>query len=178
MSEDEEDLEGIDDNEDEENVVVLPTFPEPNSIPPATFYTIQGLASWLNQNASYKGYFINYPNQFPYLYAMTSSLSSIGYNVQNVPLSPFVTTLSQTQSRQYTDQLTLFRKVYAYNSNAYVAYVSTGVSPIYYRFQTYQELMNYKASVPLVNKLYPFDAMAYGTNESGSTLGWIVPFPL
>jgi hypothetical protein len=29
-----------------------------------------------------------------------------------------------------------------------------------------------------VNKLYPFEAMANGKNEHGSTLGWIIPFPL
>ena len=158
--------------------VVPPIFPDPNTIPPPEFYTMQGLASWLNQHPTYKGYFINYPNQFPCLYAMTSTLSTMNYNIENVPLAPFVTTLSQSQSRKYTDQLTLFRKVYAYNSNAYINFVNTGVNPVYYRFQTYQELMNYKASVSLVNKLYPFDAMLYGTTEYGDTLGWYVPFPL
>jgi len=118
---------------------------------------------------------------------MTSTLSTQGYNIQNVPLAPVVTTLSQHQAQIYTSQLTLFRTVYAFNSNAYLNYISsannvstgiTPVSPVYYRFQTYNEMNNFKASVPLINKMYPFDAMANGKNEAGSTLGWIVPFPL
>jgi hypothetical protein len=39
-------------------------------------------------------------------------------------------------------------------------------------------MMNYKASVPVINKLYPFDAMAKGKDENLSTLGWVIPFPL
>jgi hypothetical protein len=52
------------------------------------------------------------------------------------------------------------------------------VNPIYFRFQTYKEYTEYKSSVAMVNKMYPFDAMALGTNENGSTLGWVIPFPL
>lgn len=95
------------------------------------------------------------------------------YNIQNVPLSPLVTTLSQQQSRIYRQQLALFQQVYSYNSNAYVQ-----GSPIYYRFSSTQELIQFRSAVSFVNKLYPFDAMANGTNEHGQTLGWIVPFPL
>jgi len=29
-----------------------------------------------------------------------------------------------------------------------------------------------------VNKMYPFDAMAMGTNENGVALGWVIPFPM
>ena len=100
------------------------------------------------------------------------------YNVENVPLASQVTTLSQNQGMKYSKQLDLFCKVYAYNSNAYVQYATRGITPIYYRFQSQTELMDFKESVPLVNKLYPFNAMANGTNEVGSTLGWIIPFPL
>lgn len=168
----------------------IPAFPSTNAIPPYSFYNILGLANWLNLNPSYKGYFINYPNDFPYLYSQStinefistsqnpSTSVYIGYNIENVPLFSNVTTLSQQQSRQYTQQVELFRRVYAYNSNAYVNYVDNGVAPIYYRFQTYQELTQFKSAVSLVNKLYPFNAMAYGTNEYGSTLGWVIPFPL
>lgn len=109
---------------------------------------------------------------------MTSTLSTMQYNVQKVPLQPYVTMLSQQQSMLYSKQMNLFRRVYAFNSNAYVTSLITNVAPIYYRFLSNQELMNYKASVGLVNKLYPFDAMANGRNEAGSTLQWIVPFPL
>ncbi len=152
-------------------------FPSTNSIPPATFYNIQGLSMWLNQNPTYKNYFVNYPNLFPGLCTMTSSLSSLKYNPQNVPLSPSVRTLSYNQYQQYTEQLQVFTRVYAFNSNAYVNSLPLG-SPIYYSFSSYQELMTYKSSVAFVNKLYPFRAMARGTTENGQTLGWVIPFPL
>jgi len=153
------------------------TFPSTNSIPPATFYNIQGLTTWLNKNPDYKDYFINYPTIFPGLFPMTSTLSTLNYNIQNVPLSPLVTTLSNNQSQQYNEQLQLFTRVYEFNSNAYINSLPLGF-PKYYSFSSYQELMMYKSSVALVNKLYPFNAMAHGTNENGDVLGWIVPFPL
>ena len=156
----------------------LPVFPSTNSIPPASFYNIQGLSAWLNNNPTYKQYFISV---FPTLYSNTNLIAYEGYtsyNIENVPLSPNVTTLSQLQRMKYTEQIELFQRVYTYNSNAYVAYVTNGTYPIYYRFQTYQEQMNYKSSIPLINKLYPFQAMANGANSVGSTLGWVVPFPL
>lgn len=152
-----------------------------------------GLTEWLNRNPSYKQYFINYPRYFPYLYsnkAISELVSSAdgafssmysgynGYNIENVKLSPLVTTLSQHQSIQYREQLELFRRVYTFNSNAYVESVELGRPPIYFRFQSARELMEYRGAVGLVSKMYPFDAMANGTNEDGSTLGWIVPFPL
>jgi len=191
------------------------TFPSTNSIPPPCFYNMQGLSNWLNQNPTYKHYFINYPRQFPNLYPITSTLSTSGYNLENVPLSPLITNLSQFQAQQYQQQLSLFRKVYSYNSNAYMNYannistingstaiastiLSTSnqstlstlrgqqsqipplsiVNPTYYWFQNYKEYNDYKSSVAMVNRMYPFDAMALGTNENGSTLGWIIPFPL
>lgn len=167
----------------------LPVFPAKNSIPPATFYNIQGLAGWLNNNPTYKQYFTGYmagctgvhTNIFSDLYSDTNLIGYQGYsnyNVENVPLAPNVTTLSQIQFMKYTQQIDLFQRVYTYNSNAYVAYVTNGTYPIYYRFQTYQEQMNYKSSIPLINKLYPFQTMANGANSVGSTLGWVVPFPL
>ena len=156
----------------------LPVFPAKNSIPPMSFYNIQGLAAWLNNNPTYKQYFISV---FPTLLSNTNLIAYEGYtsyDLQTVPLSPTITTMSQLQRMKYTEQISLFQRVYAYNSNAYVAYVTNGTYPIYYRFQTYQEQMNYKASVSLINKLYSFQAMANGTNSVGSTLGWVVPFPL
>ena len=157
------------------------TFPSTNSIPPPCFYDIRGLANWLNKNPTYKQYFTNYPNQFPTLYSNTNAIAYLGYtnyNVQNVPLPPNITHMSQTQMMRYTEQLNLFKQVYAYNSNAYVNYVTNGTTPVYYRFQSYKEQNNFKASVLLVNKLYPFNAMANGTNTAGSTLSWVIPFPL
>ena len=154
------------------------TFPSTGSIPPACFYNMLGLSTWLNNNPSYKHYFIDYTNIFPGLHPITSSLSSQGYNLENVPLSPFVTNLSQQQALHDRQQLDLFRKVYSYNSNAYINYATVGTTPVYYHFQSYKDYHDYKSSVALVNKLYQFDAMARGQNENRSTLGWIIPFPL
>jgi len=157
------------------------TFPSTNSIPPTCFYDIRGIANWLNNNPTYKQYFINYPNVFPTLLSNTGAINYdglSGYDVQKVPLASNITSMSQVQLMRYTDQLKLFRRVYAYNSNAYVNYVTNGATPTYYRFQTYKEHNEFKSSVALVNKLYPFQAMANGANVNGSTLGWIIPFPL
>jgi len=90
-----------------------------------------------------------------------------------VPLCSNVTTLSQQQAQQYGQQIQLFQKVYAYNSNAYVNYVTFGTPPVYYNFATYKEKYEYNSAVQLVNKLYPFQAMA---NAPG--VNWQVPFPI
>jgi hypothetical protein len=171
----------------------LPVFPNSGSIPPVCFYDRRGLSDWLNRNPSYKQYFINYPNYFPYLYSQstisewssmaTGPFSSMfmlykNYDIQKVPLSPLVTTLSEYQSRKYNEQLQLFRQVYSYNSNAYVQSRNSSVPPVYYRFSSSRELLEFRGAVSQVNKMYPFDAMANGTNEHGQVLGWIVPFPL
>lgn len=169
---------------------MLPVFPSTGSIPPATFYDSRGLSNWLNNNPTYKEYFIGYPRFFPNLYSQsfvnelisTSQIpaSSIyaNYNVQNVPLPPIVTTLSQVEARNYHRMLEQFQRVYGYNSNAYTQSLQTGSAPIYYRFRSSGELQDYRASVQYINKMYPFDVMAMGVNQAGSTLGWIIPFPL
>ena len=157
------------------------TFPSTNSIPPPCFYDIRGLANWLNNNPTYKQYFINYPNVFTTLLSNTGVINYnglSGYDIEKVPLASNVTNMSQFQLMRYTDQLKLFRQVYAYNSNAYVNYVTNGTTPAYYRFQTYKEQNEFKSSVALVNKLYPFNAMTSGTTITGSTLGWVIPFLL
>lgn len=147
----------------------IPAFPSTNSIPPAPFYNIQGLPNWLNLNPSYKQYFVGVYSD---IYEVNSTLSSIGYDPVNVPLCSDVTILSQYQAQQYNQQLNLFRRVYAYNSNAYVNYIdSITPSPIYYTFATYQEQTQYRSATALVNKLYPFQAMA-------QKVGWITPFPV
>ena len=46
----------------------LSTFPLSPSIPPACFYNIQGLNTYLNQNPSFKKFFVF---QIPYLYPST-----------------------------------------------------------------------------------------------------------
>jgi len=139
-----------------------------------------GIATFLNQNPKYKEYFLGDTEISNDLLVPTSTLSIMGYNPENVPIPLGVTNLSQSQALMYQQQLDLYRKVYAYNSNAYVNFISiprNPKGPVYFRFQTYKDYMNYKSSVLLVNKLYPFQKMAYAKNPAGSTLGWIVPFP-
>ena len=155
--------------------MALPQFPSTNSIPPACFYTAQGLASWLNQNPQYKENFA-VTGAFEFLYVTSISpctFSSIGYNPYTVPLCSDVQQLSQGQGLKYSQQLQLFQKVYAYNSNAYVNYILSGTGPVYYNFFSYKEKNEYSSAVQLVNKLYPFKAMAEATN-----LNWQVPFPI
>lgn len=170
----------------------LSTFPISPSIPPTNFFNInQGLATWLNQNPTYKQYFVGYDNYFPNLFksnyiqdlVCTSQLPPdsiyLNYNIENVPLQPYVINLSQYQSQKYREQFDIFLRVYAYNSNAYVNYRNNiTTNPLYYRFIDYNEYNNYKAGVSLVNKMYPFQMMANGVNEVGSTLNWVIPFPL
>jgi hypothetical protein len=158
----------------------LSTFPSTYSIPPPHFYTMGGIATFLNQNPKYKEYFLGDHEISADLLVPTSSLSTQKYNPEKVPISLAVTNLSQSQLLLYQRQLSLFQKVYAYNSNAYVQFISipnNPQGPIYFRFQNYHDYMNYRSSVLLVNKLYPFQKMAYAKNPAGSTLGWIVPFP-
>lgn len=163
---------------------VYPPFPLDGSIPPPCFYTIQGLPTYLNQNVQYKIYYSDIP-QFPYLTVNTNSLfpnESLTYAIENVPLDPFLSNMDQSQLLTYQQQLQLFRKVYEHNSNAYLTYVSnpgTAKGPIYYTFQNYKEMNNYKAGLQLVNRLYPFDQMANAYDfTSGNPLRWIVPFPM
>jgi hypothetical protein len=157
----------------------LPAFPEQFSIPPACFYNAQGLAGWLNENKQYKEAFAT-TGAFPYLVPTsqyTSAMSSMGistiYSAENVPLCTNVQTLSQYQAQQYGHQIQLFQKIYTVNSNAYVNYVLTGANPIYYNFLTFNEKYEYNSAVQLINKLYPFKAMA-----EASSLNWQVPFPI
>ena len=151
----------------------LPVFPAQYSIPPPCFYNINGLSTWLNKNSDNKQYFIG---AFPYLYdaaIIPSTLSTLRYNIANVPIGPVVTSLSQGQSLLYNQQIDLFRKIYGYNSNAYVNYICNGIPPAYYTFKTYKEKAEYNSAVGLVNKLYPFQAMI-----NAPTLNWQIPFPI
>jgi hypothetical protein len=158
--------------------MALPAFPSTGSIPPPYFYNMQGLPLWLNQNPTFKHYFIHQAELFPMLLPANSTLSTIGYSVENVPLPPFVTNLSISQAQTYQQQMNLFRKVYAYNSNAYLTSITTQKQQPYYYFQSYKEYHEYKSSVALANKLYRFDIIKNTQNEAGSTLGWMIPFPL
>lgn len=132
---------------------------------------------WLNQNPSYKTYFTAYPDVFPYLKPSNSPNLPVGYQIENVPLSPNVTTLSQSEATRYDEYLSLFRKVYTYNMNAYLASQVSGATPVYYRFQSYSDKSNHTAAVGVVNKLYPLRAIVSAKDENGVALGWIIPFP-
>lgn len=161
-----------------------PPFPLDGSIPPVCFYTIQGLPMYLNQNIQYKIYYTDNP-QFPYLTVNADKIFPEAldtYNVEAVPLGPLLSNMNPSQLLTYQQQLQLFRKVYEYNSNAYITYVSnpgTADGPIYYTFQNYKEMTNYKAGLELVNRIYPFDIMANAHDKiTGVPLRWIVPFPM
>lgn len=152
----------------------LPVFPSTGAIPPPEFYNIEGLAGWLNNNPNYKQYFVGF---FPYLIKpqfITSSLSSLNYDPKHVPLCANVTTLNSYQRTQYNQQLALFRRIYAYNSNAYVNYICGNTAgPIYYTYKDHQERIQMRSALQLVEKLYNFNAMA-----EASTINWEVPFPI
>jgi hypothetical protein len=162
---------------------VYPPFPLDGSIPPVCFYTIQGLPMYLNQNVQYKIYYSDNP-QFPYLTQNADAIYPAEfdtYDVETVPLSPLLSNMNTSQLLTYQQQLQLFRRVYEHNSNAYITYVSnpTDNGPIYYTFQNYKEMTNYKAGLQLVNRIYPFDIMANAHDHiTGVPLRWIVPFPM
>lgn len=143
-----------------------PQFTSP--IPPVCFYNIQGFIGWLNTPPN---------NQYKYLFPelgvlpQTSSLSSIGYKPENVPIPPIVTTLGSNEHLRYNQELLLFYKVYRHNSNAYVDYITNNTpGPIYYNFTSSRELSNYNAAVQLINKLYPGNYMR--------RVGLVIPFPI
>lgn len=67
----------------------------------------------------------------------------------------WVQQLSQTQLREYENQLAVFRKVYTYNQAAYSCAVHGAKgTPQYYRFKSQTEFSQFKAGVALVQKLY------------------------
>ena len=151
----------------------LPSFPNQFSIPPPAFYDINGLAGWLNLNPSYKQFFAGLYEFLLPPQLITSTLSTLNYRYEDVPLRTYVQRNDSSERLRYQQQIALFRKVYGFNSNAYVNYVCNGSPPIYYTYHDYKELDNMKAAVQLINKLYPFDSMA-----QASTLNWQIPFPL
>jgi hypothetical protein len=67
----------------------------------------------------------------------------------------WVQRLSQSQRMQYEAQLAVFRRVYAYNLEAYnCAACGKSSAPFYYKFQNQTELSQYTAGVALMQKLY------------------------
>ena len=156
----------------------LPVFPAQGAIPPVSFYNLQGLAGWLNQNPTYKKYFVGFRDMFHFLYSATTTNLPSWYNAENVPLFSPLSNMSHQQYALYTKQLVLFQKVYMYNYEVYVNWLSTGKTPIYYRFSSYQEFHDHQAAVALINLMYPFRAMATAQDDDGNYLNWVIPFPL
>ncbi len=141
------------------------SWPPYGTNPPACFFNAGGIQTLLNQNPQYKKDFLEIIGG-P---VITSTISTLGYDVAKVPLCPNVVTLNSNQAKQYNTQLNLFRKVYTYNSNAYIFSQANGTPPIYYNFRTYTEYNDYKSATALVNKLYSFDVI---------TKLWVFPFPV
>jgi hypothetical protein len=156
-------------------------FPEIGSIPPVCFYNFGGLATYLNHNPELKNiepfrtYVLRQAFGVNLPFLEMNLISTFGVSGENIPICPAVATLSYNQSLKYNNQMMLFQKVYAYNSNAYVNASTMGwpnvqnVAPTYYKFLTYNEYNEYKASVGLINKLYPLNLI---------TDYWSIPFPV
>lgn len=144
----------------------LPVFPAENSIPPAQFFNIGGFATYLNTNPSVKTalFYHLFPNV-----VITSTMSSFGFSPANYLLCPNVTTLQNSQVTLYKGDIEVFQKVYGYNSNAYITSLATNKSPIYYTYKDMNELMQYKAGVGVINKLYNFNVILHY---------WSIPFPI
>ena len=66
----------------------------------------------------------------------------------------WVQRMSQSQKREYEDQLEIFRRVYVFNQAAYRNAALGLGGPFYYRFRTQTEMNKYHAGVALVRKLY------------------------
>ena len=144
----------------------LSTFPGQNSIPPAQFYNIEGLAGYLNNNPSVKSsiFSVLYPN-----IVITSTMSLFGFTPARFNICSPVTTLQNSQVSLYKNEIEIYQRVYGYNSNAYVTSLATNKAPIYYTFKDMNELTQYKSAVGLINKLYDFQAMLKY---------WVIPFPI
>ena len=115
--------------------------------PPPEFFNIDGI---------YNQRFIQ-PMQttFDRLYAQQQLLNPLLPDpFNNLKVFNPVQRMSISQQRKYSQQLTLFRKVYTYNLAAYTEAGQKGLVPIYYRFALASELTLFRDAAALVNKLY------------------------
>lgn len=124
----------------------------PLEAPPATFFTINGLAAELQLEP-----YVNYINP------MISTLQAVSspFNLLNYIDTPTGNMFSSYQLQTYNQQLGQFRFVYSYNQAAYSTAQSLGTAPVYFKFLTYKDQSNYRAAVGLVNRLYNPNLMAY-----------------
>jgi hypothetical protein len=116
-----------------------------NYSPPATFFTINGLAGQFG--------FTPYSDSISTINQLLVSTNNT-FNIYNYIDSPVGTNLDSRQLQIYNQQLTQFRAVYSYNQAQYSTSQSTGSSPIYFRFITYKDQANFNMAVGLVNRLY------------------------
>lgn len=117
--------------------------------PDASFFTIRGIYS--------QRFVPPYQATFDSLYAYIQSLDPCGNEpdpFNNLTNDPYVKHMSQSQQRNYENQLRLFRDVYEYNYQAYLVGQAKNIPPIYYRFATSSELTQFNAAFSLIMKLY------------------------
>ena len=120
--------------------------------PPESFFNIDGI---------YSQRFVP-PVQatFDSLY---SYLKTVAFSVSGEPVpdpynnptnTSYVKHMSQGQRKNYQQQIDIFRKVYSYNLAAYQRAQQLNTVPIYYRFRTSSELVQFNGALGLINKLY------------------------
>jgi len=134
--------------------------------PDASFFNIRGIYS--------QRFVPPYQATFDSLYTYIQSLDPCGNRpdpFNNLTNESYVKHMSQSQQRNYENQLRLFRKVYEYNYRAYLAGQAQNLPPIYYTFASSSELTQFNAGLSLVLKLYDVNAL-----YPIQCLFWI-PFP-
>lgn len=119
--------------------------PFPLVPPPATFFTINGLSSQLQQ-APYAQY-------IPALQSTLIALSS-NINILDYIDTPTGTMFSSYQLQTYDQQLGQYRYIYSYNQNAYNRAIANSTYPRYFKFVTFKDQSNYRTSIGLVDRLY------------------------
>jgi hypothetical protein len=130
-----------------------------NYSPPATFFTINGLAGQIG--------FTPYSNSVSTINQLLINANNT-LNIYNYIATPVGTNLNSTQLQIYNQQLAQFRAVYAFNQAQYSTSQSTGSAPRYFRFLTYKDQSNFEMAVGLVNRLYSPSLMGIMFN---------IPFP-
>ena len=121
------------------------------AIPPPWFFTIDGIYA--------QRFMAPMQSTFDRLYAQQQLMNPILADpFNNRHETSIVQQMSISQRQKYMQQLTVFRKVYTYNLEAYQYAAAKHVTPIYYRFQTASELSVFRDAAALVNKLYNVSA--------------------
>jgi hypothetical protein len=114
--------------------------------PPPEFFTITGIYSQRTAGCV--------RDTFDRLDASQSAIYGTKDPFNNNNMNIYVQQLSYAQQVYYQQLLTLFQKVYAYNSAAYLYAGVHNTTPRYYNFQTSSELSEFRQASALINKLY------------------------